>query len=545
MTRSIRATTTGAISALALAATTALPHLASAQEVTLRSPDGTVNLSGDLVRFNDESYVIMTQMGELRVSASRVDCIGDSCPASAAPAPAPAPVVAPAEPIVPADRIRVTGSETIGNGLMPLLLEGFAAYIEGEALPQETDEPRTSVTSLVSDGGFGDEIGTYIVSSTGSNAAFEALQTGTADIGMSARRIVPNEARALRDTGAGSMVSPEQEHIIGVDSLVVVTHPDNPVEQLTLEQLGQIYSGVIKNWSEVGGEEADILVIDRPERSGTRDVLAEVFEAQIVATLSPLEVRIANDSNKAAQLVRENENAIGFLGYAFQRGTKAINLVNECRVPMVPSTFAARTEEYPLQRRLYLYNRGDVPQEQVKSFTGWAASPAADGFIGKAGFIGLGIERREQSADSERAQQLSNPNVDPYEAPFMQDMMATMANYNRLSTTFRFGTASSRLDERGQADLQRLIDYLEVQPDGTDVLFVGFTDDVGPFDNNLTLSKQRAQDALDAFKAAAGNRAANLNINATGYGEIAPSGCNITDEGRQINRRVEVWIQSS
>jgi len=64
-----------------------------------------------------------------------------------------------------------------------------------------------------------------------------------------------------------------------------------------------------------------------------------------------------------------------------------------------------------------------------------------------------------------------------------------MVDHDRLSTTFRFRTASSKLDERGRADMQRLVTYLEQQPAGTEVLFVGFTDDVGPFDNNLALAR--------------------------------------------------------
>lgn len=539
MKRKLLSTTASAICALSM-----IGGAAVAQDVTLRSTDGNVSLTGELVGLEGDSYIIRTARGELRVAAGRVECIGLACPSTQIETVSETTAVAAAPAPVASETIAIAGSETIGLGLMPLLLEGYAASIEGEALASELSDSRLSVTSLVSDGGFGDEIGRYVVDISDSNGAFDALINKSAQIGMSARRIVPDEARALRADGAGNMVSPSQEHIVGVDSLIVVTHPDNPVEALSLEQLGQIYSGVIKNWSEVGGKDQDILVIDRPERSGTRDVLAEVFQAEVVATISPLEVRIANNSNKAAELVRENENAIGFLGYAFQRGTKAVTLVNECGLPMVPDSFSARTEEYPLQRRLYLYNRADLSTDQIQDFVDFAASPDADPFIAKSGFIGLGIERRSLSSDAERTAMLTDPRVDEYEAPFMQEMLDTMASYDRLSTTFRFGTASSRLDERGRADMARLVDYLEEQPAGTEVLLVGFTDDVGPFDNNLGISQQRAEDAFAALRDAAGDRISGLNISTAGYGEIAPTGCNLDADGRQINRRVEVWVKS-
>lgn len=527
MKRTKLSATAGAICALTLTMGATLPSIVQADDVTLRSPDGSISLTGELVSLQDGTYTIRTELADLRIAASRVTCIGDACPAD--------------KPAT--EQVAVVGSETIGLGLMPLLLEGYAAHIDAEVQPGDNINKTTSQTSLIADGGFGDELAHYSVNWIRSSSAFDALMEETAQIGMSSRRIQPVEARALRDTGAGNMISPDQEHIVAVDSLVVVTHPDNPVQTITMDQLANIYSGVIKNWSEVGGEDADILVIDRPERSGTRSVLAEVFKAALVATIAPLEVRIANDSVRAAQLVRENENAIGFLGYAFQRGTKALTLVDACDLPMVPDAFSARTEEYPLQRRLYLYNRADNLSGQARGFVDFATSPAADAFITKSGFIGLGIESRPQTADGERAAMLTDQDADPYEAPFMRDMYEQMLDYDRLSTTFRFRTASSKLDERGRIDMQRLIDYLSDQPAGTQVLLVGFTDDVGPFDNNLALSKERAQDAFDALLTAAGDRINQLNISATGFGEMAPSGCNLNDDGRRINRRVEVWIK--
>jgi len=127
----------------------------------------------------------------------------------------------------------------------------------------------------------------------------------------------------------------------------------------------------------------------------------------------------------------------------------------------------------------------------------------------------------------------------------MRDMLAKMVDYDRLSTTFRFRTGSSKLDERGLVDMARLSDYLKSQPEGSQVLFVGFTDDVGAFDSNRDLSAGRAQQVLTELQAYAGDALAGVSMDATGYGEIAPAGCNIAEEGRRINRRVEVWIKSA
>lgn len=520
----------GTLCVLTIASAMALPTNAFADEVTLKSADGTVNLTGEFVAFEDNSYIVRTPLGDLRIAASRVTCEGDACPTFE---------------VASAD-VEIIGSETVGLGLMPLLLEGYAGFVDAEATITNANGGQTMVAELVGDAGFGDELGSFLVESSGSNDAFSELLNGTSQVGMSSRRIRPDEARALRDAGAGSMISAGQEFIVAVDSLVVVTHPDNPVGELSFDQLGKIYAGQITNWQEVGGADQEILVVDRPEDSGARAVIAEaIFDKAGPSSLSEDAVQIATDNNEVSAIVNANENAIGFVGYAFQRGTKPLTLINDCGIAVTPDAFSARTEEYPLQRRMYLYTRADRETPEVTDFLSYAASPAADAVISKSGFIGLGVDRRLQSIDGAQARFLTDPSADVYEAGFVNDMLSKMVDHDRLSTTFRFRTGSSKLDERGRIDMQRLADYLKENDPSATITFVGFTDDVGAFDANMALSQDRAAQVSDTFAEFIGDTLPDLTVNSTGFGEIAPAGCNVQDNGRRINRRVEVWIQAS
>jgi len=124
-------------------------------------------------------------------------------------------------------------------------------------------------------------------------------------------------------------------------------------------------------------------------------------------------------------------------------------------------------------------------------------------------------------------------------------MLTDMVKYDRLSTTFRFRTGSSVLDPRGRSNLERLTDYLEAQPEGTEVQFVGFTDDVGAFESNRVLSVGRADQVLAEMRGFAGDRLNGIEMTSRGFGEIAPSACNTSENERHINRRVEVWIKSA
>lgn len=173
----------------------------------------------------------------------------------------------------------------------------------------------------------------------------------------------------------------------------------------------------------------------------------------------------------------------------------------------------------------------------------YAKSAEADGVIAKSGFIDLGVKTQDMTMGSSRAQSLLTADADPYEGAIMREMLGEMVAHDRLSTTFRFRTGSSRLDERARIDMARLVDFLELQPAGTRIKFVGFTDSVGAFDSNRELSVKRANQVMEAVDDFAGDRLEHVDMSSTGFGEIAPSACNTDDRGRSINRRVEVWIE--
>lgn len=500
-----------------------------AQDVTLTSTDGTMSLVGELVGVESDNYIIRTSLGDLRVATSSMICEGAACPTFENAA---------------AD-IVITGSEALGLGLMPLLMSGYASSLDAETEVNNAAAGQTLV-KLIGDGGFGDEIGSYLVSATGDDNAFQALLDGSANIGMSSRRITQDEARALRDAGAGSMVSPEQERIIAVDSMVVVTHDSNPVEQLTKEQLVAIFAGEITNWTEVGGVDRPINVISHLPTSASYDYFMTFLYGEDRPTFRPQ--GIAADDQTLSNVMFHDVNAISYIGYAFQRGAKPLTLVNECGIATTPDAFSAKTEEYTLSRRMYLYNRGDNLDDQSQSLLDFAISNEADGVIGKSGFIDLGILRRTQDAADARHANLTAEAARydiGFEGEVINEMLTDMAANDRLSTTFRFRTGSSRIDERGRLDMERLIAHLDDAPAGTEVTFVGFTDDVGAFDGNRQLAVQRATAVIEEIQAVAEGRLDNITMLAKGYGEVAPSACNISERGRGINRRVEVWISNA
>lgn len=503
------------------------PLATSAQEVTLSSPDGLFSATGELVSFEDGIYIIGTTLGNMRVAEENVTCEGAACPSTT-------PEIA----ALQAD-VRFAGSDNLGDGLVPLLLAGYGAshnaYIE--ELPTNDG---TVAISLIGDEGYGDSIGVFQVSSETSSAAFNELLAKTAEFGMSSRRITRDEARALAQDGSGSMIALEQEHIVAVDNLVVIINPSNPVRAISVANLARIYRGDIRNWAELGGPDLPITPYTRSKRSGTR----AFFDSAVFRNPETIQLaRIASSNETMSGTVSYSPGAIGFVGYAFVNEAKPVSLISSCGIKTRPDTFSAKTEEYLMQRRLYLYTRQDNVTETGQAFLDYALSTEADGVVTKSGYIGLGVDRTSQDLARERTQGVMDGTTNVFELNLMREMLLEMYQWDRLSSTFRFASGANTLERKSLLDLGRLVEYLQSQPSGTKIAVVGFTDSDGVFNANHALSQRRAQQVLAEIESKANGTLDHITFETHGFGELSPAGCNTDNDGKRINRRVEVWIQ--
>ncbi|SPF76107.1 Phosphate-binding protein PstS [Aliiroseovarius pelagivivens] len=514
--------------------------------VTLTSFDGNLKFVGDLIEVTNGKYVIKTNLGELRVSASTVKCEGPACPTIGSQ-------------IIEVDSadstesntrddtpieisFTISGPDLIGSKMMPLLISGYAASKGAVVEVTDSADQDGKVASLISDGGNGERMGSYLIAPASSQRAIQDLGNGQSQIAMSARHALPSEVASFSVAGAGDLVSADQEHLIALDNLVIVTHPDNPIGQISMDSLGAIYGGIITDWAQVGGQGGSIKVVSQGAGSDSRDFFEDhVFEGR--GTASGSNQAVAESAADVVAMIKDDPSAIGYVSYASLDGLKPLSLVSECGITSSPDAFSAKTEEYSLGRRLYLYNRADNLNADAKQILDFATSEEADALIAQAGLVNLDVARRVQSSSDARVAALQNTKFPNTEAGVVNAMLDAIGKYDRLSTTFRFGTGSARLDEKARGELPRLVQYLKDLPTGSDVVLVGFADSVGAFGRNQSLSVTRANQARSEVEAAARNGELNdLNIKVMGFGEIAPSSCNDTDGGRALNRRVEIWV---
>jgi phosphate transport system substrate-binding protein len=510
--------------AAGVAAISVVATAASAEIVTLKSYDGNIALTGDLTRFEDNTYFLRTLIGEIAVNATQVSCEGDACPE-----------------IELGSEFAIKGSETIGAGLMPALLLGFADQIEADVVQSRGATEGAMSMQMLS--GAGDEVAKIELEVGGSADGIGALLANDVAIAMASRAMDDDELDNFAAAGFPDMATPQREQVLALDGLVVIASPGNPVDSLAIFEIADIFSGASTNWDEVGGPDMPIEVFAREDGSGTMGELSAQILNPNGVELAPSAKRF--DSNEVlSDEVSVTRGAIGFTGLAYVRSAKPLAIRTECGLVATPSSFSIKTEEYPLARRLYLYTSGAPQPAQVARLLDYTRSEDAQQVIADAGFVDQGVDHIPVNDQGVRfAMAFTDPSPE-FNFPQMRELMNELILAQRLSTTFRFLPGSSQLDNKAQGDVERIVEYLMQEDEkGAEVLLVGFTDSVGRADLNRALSFRRADQVRRAIVEAGGQALLdNVNIRVLGYGELAPVGCNETLLGRSINRRVEMWI---
>jgi phosphate transport system substrate-binding protein len=224
------------------------------------------------------------------------------------------------------------------------------------------------------------------VTGGGSGTGIASLINKTVDIANASRQIKEEEVAEAKSNGVEPV-----EHIIARDAIAVIVNPENPVSQLTLKQISDIYSGKITNWSEVGGDDRPIVRLSRETNSGTHVYFLETvlrLGNKDDKTLFSMDTLLLPSSEGIVAEVRQNPNAIGYdgLGYV-PKDLKMIAIAKEAGGAYVlPSIATVNDKSYPIARDLYMYTNGE-PTGIVKTYLDWILSEEAQQIVADLGFV--------------------------------------------------------------------------------------------------------------------------------------------------------------
>lgn len=214
-----------------------------------------------------------------------------------------------------------------------------------------------------------------LVSGVGSSAGIEAVAAGTSEIGTSSRDL-KDEEKSL-----GLVDTP-----VAYDGIAIIVNPANPVERLSLDQLRAIFAGQITNWSEVGGPDMRIDLVNRDEASGTR----EAFNKLVMAEKAKFDrsAAVLPGTGQVRDVVSRSTGAVGYISLGFVSTAGGGQAVKALTIEgVVPSSDSVKDGTYPIRRTLHFFTKGK-PTGLAKAYTDFVLSDEVQqGVIPDAGFI--------------------------------------------------------------------------------------------------------------------------------------------------------------
>jgi phosphate transport system substrate-binding protein len=448
-----------------------------------------------------------------------------------APIPTPvaivAPIPTPSSPPAPAAKttaaktlLRFHGSNTIGGKLLPALATAFLQQQGYTNVHKENGVKEEESVIIGEQDGHSEQIE---IQAHGSGTAFNSLKEGLADIGMSSRKIKPDEQQSLAPT-LGDLTSNASEHVIALDGIAIIVNSTNAVKTLSVTQIADIFSGAITDWSKLGGQAGTISIYARDDKSGTYDFFKEAVLKARGKTLATNAERF-EDSEKLSAAVAANPAGIGFIGLNYIGSNKAIALSATGVEARKPSLLTIKTEDYLLSRRLYLYTPEKSANPTVAKFIDFAVGSSAGSVVASTGLVNLDVTPIAADANDVRNQSSQWQNL--------------TKNATEIATRFRFRTGGNDLDTRANRDIGRIVGVLsQPQYQNKKVMLIGFADNNGTHVANCKLSQNRA----DIVKK-------ELILEGLSFDQViglcddAPIAPNDTEENKEKNRRVEVWVK--
>ena len=210
---------------------------------------------------------------------------------------------------------------------------------------------------------------TFTYNPTGSGSGIQAVSEGRCDIGLS--------SRALKDDEKASGL---KETIVALDGIAIIVNPQNPVKDLSLEQIAKIYTGEITNWKDVGGEDAEIVLIGREAGSGTRDGFESITETKDACQYR----QELTSTGDVITTVSQNPNAIGYASLAAIKDSVKALTVNG----VAPTEATVKDGTYLVQRPFVLVTKEAAAlSETAQKFFDFATSADAASIISAAGAV--------------------------------------------------------------------------------------------------------------------------------------------------------------
>ena len=484
----------------------------AAQDVTYRSENDAVTVTGRFVAFDGENVSVASDAGFVTFRAEGMVCDGADCPNL--------------ESYVAT--LRLTGAARMGDLLLPALIDAYARDNGWDAL-----ENGRGFQLLQADGTTALEISIAIEPQ---DQAFSTFVSHEVDALMSMRELRDSELDIATDAGLGPLNLARQARILALDALVPVVSASSNLRSISMADLTSELAGS-------GGQfEVHLQADTEGQIQGFEDRFMRPFGMEIVQPSASHE-----DMDLLLDAVARRADGLSLVPYGATGNTQPLSLNGACGLQAEARFLTMKTEDYPLTFPMFIYLPQRRQHPQVVDFLDWLRSPSAQLVIRRAGFVDLAAVPIPLANQGDRlANAISNAGT---EIPLveLQRMVRLLSPRVRMSSTFRFEPGSTRLDGQSRSNVMQLAQAIrDGRFGGRELMLVGFSDGRGPATANRDLSSARAEAVMrDLSRALGGTFPTNVQIETEAFGEALPMACDDTIWGQQTNRRVELWVRDA
>lgn len=495
----------------------------SAAEATMRLRGSDLTFTGTVISFDGKIYSLETTVfGKVKLDIRRFECISGACSATITNSAAAA-----------GPDFGIYGAKSAGTKLMPDLIGAYAKSINSHSnlkVSNDAEEAKFELTDAQ-----GVKLASIDLKTHGSATAFTGLTKKRAAIGVSSRPINDEEANLLPSV---------RQHVLADDALLVVVSPQNPLSSISMKQLASVFSGAITDWSQLGQAPGKIKLYARNKGSGALKSLIPYLIKAGGGQIAPNTKRFGSDG-ELSDAISLDPFGIGVTSFGSKREAKALTISTSCGITYTPSIFDIKTKEYPFARHLFLYTTTKSSTSHAAGLVKYSLSEQAQKIISAAGFIDRSLVYLPFKNQGDRIVRTLDMSSENFNLNLMRKLIKDIGMLSRLSVTFHFRTASFTLDPLSRSKIQQLVTALSsTQMRDKEILLLGFSDAVGPFENNRELSVIRARQVKQEIIRISGGRIDKARLKEKGYGELLPVGCDNDPLGRARNRRVEVWFKA-
>lgn len=472
--------------------------------VTYSTADGATLITGTLIRKNGLFARVETEAGPITLAVGDLLCAGPGC-------------------AVRDPDLHIAGAPEMARILLPALIQRYAT-----ALNADLDQSTSADGDLRFQLSRAENMVEIVLTPMPEMEAFAAQQLGKVDLVMS--------LRPPADT------TPRRIHILALDGLVPAVARENPLTALTLPQIRGVLSGQITDWAALGHPKGGPIDLLHSPSLAARD-------PSLLPDLTAPKARALDPDRPIGAQVATTPGAFAILRASRLGRAKAMDVAGGCGRPIPAAPAYLKAEDYPLAAPLTLILPAGRLTDSAFGFLSFLNSPAAQLVVRRAGYADQLPDRVSLRQQGQRLSNAIAAAGQPGAASLadLQAFLRSMDGAERLTLTFRFEDGGSALDAQSMGNLTRLAQMIDSgRISGETIVLAGFGDGTGPAEANQALSLERAEAVRDALaQALRGLRpeAEPIALEVQAHGEALPIGCDDTEWGRQMNRRVEVWLR--